>query len=86
MNHSGAAIQYHSEQAMAAARKMRSTRETSQKRKTGQMVCHHLRMMLSAEPTRKITSVRPLTPLAVMGEVERIGEPANDQSQYQLVF
>jgi len=37
---------YHSLLAMEAARKMRRTR---QKRKTGQEVCHHLKMML-AEP------------------------------------
>lgn len=39
---------YHSELAMAAAKKMRRSR---QKLKTGQMVCHHLRMMLASEPT-----------------------------------
>ena len=38
---------YHSELAMKAARKMRRTR---QKLKTGQEVCHHLRMMLSSDP------------------------------------
>ena len=39
-------LEYHSILAMEAARKMRRTR---QKRKTGQEVCHHLKMML-AEP------------------------------------
>lgn len=38
---------YHSVLAMEAARKMRRTR---QKKKTGQEVCHHLKMMLSTEP------------------------------------
>lgn len=42
--------QYHSQQAMAAARKMRQTKRKQQKQKTGQMVCHHLRMMLNSEP------------------------------------
>ena len=41
------AAEYHSLLAMEAARKMRRTR---QKLKTGQQVCHHLKMML-AEPT-----------------------------------
>jgi hypothetical protein len=36
---------YHSELAMEAARKMCRSR---QKRKTGQEVCHHLRMMLAS--------------------------------------
>ena len=40
------AAKYHSALAMEAARKMRRTR---QKRKTGQVVCHHLRMMLAIE-------------------------------------
>ena len=40
---------YHSVLAMEAARKMRRTR---QKLKTGQMVCHHLRMMLTSEPVQ----------------------------------
>lgn len=40
---------YHSVLAMEAARKMRRTR---QKKKTGQQVCHHLKMMLTAEPPR----------------------------------
>lgn len=40
---------YHSELAMAAAKKMRRSR---QKQKTGQEVCHHLKMMLSSEPPR----------------------------------
>ena len=38
---------YHSVLAMEAARKMRRTR---QKKKTGQEVCHHLKMMLTSEP------------------------------------
>lgn len=38
---------YHSVLAMYAARKMRGTR---QKLKTGQKVCHHLKMMLAIEP------------------------------------
>ncbi len=46
--------QYHSEQAMAAARKMRRTR---QKQRTGQMVCHHLRMMLASEPATIVTEL-----------------------------
>ena len=37
---------YHAELAMKAARKMRSTR---QKRKTGHIVCHHLKMMLDSD-------------------------------------
>ena len=37
---------YHSELAMQAARKMRRTR---QKLKTGQLVCHHLRLMLASD-------------------------------------
>ncbi len=43
--------QYHSALAMQAARRMKTTRE---KRKTGQMVCHHLRMMLeSVDPNAR---------------------------------
>ena len=38
---------YHSVLAMEAARKMRRSR---QKLKTGQQVCHHLKMMLASDP------------------------------------
>ena len=38
---------YHSELAMQAAKRMRRSRH---KQKTGQEVCHHLRMMLTCEP------------------------------------
>lgn len=41
------AARYHSELAMQAARKMRRTK---QKLKTGQEICHHLRMMLASDP------------------------------------
>ncbi len=44
---------YHSVLAMEAARKMRRTR---QKKKTGQEVCHHLRMMLATEPVGETDS------------------------------
>ncbi len=39
---------YHSVLAMEAARKMRRSR---QKRRTGQEVCHHLKMMLASDPS-----------------------------------
>jgi len=39
---------YHSVLAMEAARKMRRSR---QKLRTGQQVCHHLRMMLASDPS-----------------------------------
>ena len=38
---------YHSELAMQAAKRTRSSRH---KQKTGQEVCHHLRMMLRCDP------------------------------------
>ena len=50
-NANSTAAEYHSLLAMEAARKMRRTR---QKRKTGQEVCHHLKMMLAEPlPTRE---------------------------------
>ena len=49
----------HSEMAMHAAKKMRHSR---QKLKTGRAVCHHLRMMLTAnEPVAAISSTLPDT-------------------------
>ena len=45
----------HSEKAMSLSRKMRQSRH---KRKTGQVICHHLRMMLAEDlPREKL--VRP---------------------------
>lgn len=41
---------YHSELAMQAAKRMRRSRH---KQKTGQEVCHHLRMMLNCEPASR---------------------------------
>ena len=67
--------QYHSEQAMAAARKMRNTR---QKQKTGQIVCHHLRMMLSSKPTTIVT--------ALPGSERSPYRQKAQQSQFQLGF
>lgn len=82
--------QYHCEQAMAAAKKMRSTK---QKRKTGQMVCHHLRMMLNAEPAANDCPVMPMPAIQQARQIEinrvdpdKVGEPANDSSQFQLGF
>ena len=56
------AAKYHSALAMEAAKKMRRTR---QKRKTGQVVCHHLRMMLSIEtlPANRKDPEQPQYPL-----------------------
>jgi len=65
--------EYHSEQAMAAARQMRSSRE---KQKTGQIVCHHLRMMLTSEPESVVLSAAANDDLS----------PEKEQSQYQLGF
>ena len=77
-------VQYHSEQAMVAARKMRSTKYTKQKRQTGQVVCHHLKMMLSRELAPEISS---LTGVAVICEIDKhVGDSANDQAQFQLSF
>ena len=65
--------EYHSAQAMAAARQMRSSRE---KEKTGQIVCHHLRMMLTSEPESVVLSAAANDALS----------PEKEQSQYQLGF
>jgi|DEB0MinimDraft_6_1074348.scaffolds.fasta_scaffold19509_4 hypothetical protein len=65
--------EYHSAQAMAAARQMRSSRE---KEKTGQIVCHHLRMMLTSEPEAIVLSA------AANDDIT----PEKEQSQYQLGF
>lgn len=51
IDQAAASAQYHSERAMAAARRMRRTK---QKRKTGHIVCHHLRMMLTSEPGNQV--------------------------------
>ena len=53
-----ASARYHSELAMQAAKRMRSSRH---KQKTGQEVCHHLRMMLTCEPAPRspVTEARP---------------------------
>jgi hypothetical protein len=64
---------YHSELAMQAAKRMRSTR---QKRKTGQQVCHHLRMMLASDPSPR-TSPRRSSPGRDLVSAE---------AQYQLVL
>ena len=78
------AVQYHFEQAMVAARKMRSTKYTKLKRQTGQIVCHHLKMMLSREPAPGISS---LTRVAVIREIDKhLVDSANDQAQFQLSF
>ena len=53
VNSRGINARYHSELAMRAAKRMRSTRH---KRKTGQQVCHHLRMMLASEPVPRRAS------------------------------
>ena len=61
--------QYHSELAMQAARKMRRTR---QKQKTGQIVCHHLKMMLASDDN------------AIHRPVPSVDQ--SDQQQYRLGF
>jgi len=70
IDQAAASAQYHSERAMAAARRMRRTK---QKRKTGHIVCHHLRMMLTSEPGNQI-------PVAAK---KRFGA---EQPQHQLGF
>lgn len=54
--------EYHSVLAMEAARKMRRTR---QKLKTGQQVCHHLKMMLASEPV-------PAEPVSVLEPINTV--------------
>ena len=51
-------VQFHSQQAMVAARKMRTTKRNDVKRRTGQMVCHHLKMMLSEVEDHGTQSIR----------------------------
>jgi hypothetical protein len=46
---------YHSVLAMEAARKMRRSR---QKLRTGQEVCHHLKMMLASDPSPRESVAR----------------------------
>ncbi|MBT4161645.1 MAG: hypothetical protein HOC70_14500 [Gammaproteobacteria bacterium] len=67
--------QYHSEKAMAAARKMRRTR---QKQRTGQVVCHHLRMMLASAPAKVVTEIS--------GIKRPFLEQQERQPQFQLGF
>ena len=55
---------YHSALAMHAARKMRRTR---QKLKTGQLVCHHLRMMLASDEPLPMLSDSPNKPQFHLG-------------------
>ena len=65
----------HSEKAMRLAKKMRRTR---QKEKTGHVICHHLRMMLTEEPSRQRIRQNPGTP--VVNHQER------DNPQFSLGF
>ena len=78
----GLAIQYHSDQAMAAARKMRSTKQQDQKFRTSHMVCHHLKMMLN-EPTAP-----PMTSAArawLIGDINgSLGNAVSEQLQPQI--
>ena len=76
--------QYHSKQAMVAARKMRITKRRDVKRRTGQMVCHHLKMMLSESGTSGMMRVAR-TPVIGDGNW-RQGDPVNEYSQIQLSF
>jgi hypothetical protein len=75
----GQHAKYHSELAMQAARKMRNSK---QKQKTGQMVCHHLRMMLTSELLFEDTAFRDT---AFMDSASSDGAAVNDQ-QYRLGF
>lgn len=86
MNNTGPvpAVRYHSEQAMAAARKMRSTKRRDMKRRTGQMVCHHLKMMLNGPSGTHVTGIARLS---VVSDLDR--PPADlpdEQAQIQLGF
>jgi hypothetical protein len=60
---------YHSVLAMEAAKKMRRSR---QKLKTGQKVCHHLKMMLASDPHPK--------------ESVPLGQAAGAEPQFLLGF
>ena len=51
-------VQFHSQQAMVAARKMRTTKRSDLKRRTGKMVCHHLKMMLNEVEDYGTQSIR----------------------------
>ena len=79
----GLAVQYHSEQAMVAARKMSCAKHTKHKRQTGQMVCHHLKMMLQ----RELADGRTLLTYPMAGETDRqVVELSHDEMQIQLNF
>jgi len=69
---------------MAAARKMRSTKRRDMKRRTGQMVCHHLKMMLNGPSGTHVTGIARLS---VVSDLDR--PPADlpdEQAQIQLGF
>ena len=79
----GLAVQYHSEQAMVAARKMSCVKHKKHKRQTGQMVCHHLKMMLQ----RELADGRTLLTCAMASDTDRqVVELSHDVMQIQLNF
>lgn len=75
--------EYHSVLAMEAARKMRRTR---QKLRTGQQVCHHLKMMLASEPVtvEPISSIGSVKPVSIYpnGQTPR---PLHPEPQINLL-
>ena len=74
---------YHSALAMQAARKMRNSK---QKQKTGQIVCHHLRMMLTSELLSQSASDESASEeSASEGSASENSAVVNDQ-QYRLGF
>ena len=79
--------EYHSVLAMEAARKMRRTR---QKKRTGQKICHHLKMMLESEPATVSSITRVLiVDNRTVGKVNPNGltpGPKHSEPQYQLGF
>ena len=75
----GQHAKYHSELAMQAARKMRNSK---QKQKTGQMVCHHLRMMLTSE----LLFTKSASRKSASQEKASGGSAAVNDQQYRLGF
>ena len=77
-------VQFHSQQAMVAARKMRTTKRSDLKRRTGQMVCHHLKMMLNEVEDYGTQSIRRGDLFGPA--VAQACEVSNQNMQIHLVF
>lgn len=71
-------VQSHAELAMEAARRVARARRRSQKEKMGHVVCHHLLLMLNAEP-------RLTVPRRHAG-IERVAAEPFEDKQISLAF